>query len=188
MVREDLIEGAISFLQDPSVAAAPLDQRIAFLRSKNLTQEEIDTSLARVGAPPAPPSASSPPQYQPPHHTPPPPYGYPPQQAYWPPPPPDPPRRDWRDWFIMATVVGGLGSAAYWTAKRYVYPLLAPPTPPLLEQDKQRVDDAFKQAFDLLEQLSKDTTELKAAETHRKARLDAALADVEGLVARLKTA
>ena len=36
-------------LQDPSVAASALDKRVAFLQSKNLTQEEIDTALARAG-------------------------------------------------------------------------------------------------------------------------------------------
>ena len=39
----------ILVLQDPSVAASALDKRIAFLKSKNLTQEEIDISLARAG-------------------------------------------------------------------------------------------------------------------------------------------
>lgn len=98
-------------LQDPSVASSSVENRIGFLRSKNLTQEEIDVALARSGgsapptaAPSAPyPSApAQPPQqyYQP----------YPPQA--WQPPPP-PPRRDWRDWFIMATVVGGVGYGLY---------------------------------------------------------------------------
>ena len=36
-------------LQDPSVASSTPDQQISFLRSKNLTQEEIDISLARAG-------------------------------------------------------------------------------------------------------------------------------------------
>lgn len=48
MVREDLVASAVSFLQDPTVAAAALDKRIAFLQSKNLSQEEIDTALARA--------------------------------------------------------------------------------------------------------------------------------------------
>lgn len=39
---------AFTVLQDPSVAASPVDKRIAFLQSKNLTQEEIDISLARA--------------------------------------------------------------------------------------------------------------------------------------------
>ena len=38
-----------SVLQDPSVAASALEKRIAFLKSKNLTQEEIDLALARAG-------------------------------------------------------------------------------------------------------------------------------------------
>lgn len=27
------------------------------------------------------------------------------------------PKRDWRDWFIMATVMGGVGYGLYFTAK-----------------------------------------------------------------------
>lgn len=48
-IRESLIESAISFLRDPSVASAPIEKRIAFLQSKNLTQEEVDVALARAG-------------------------------------------------------------------------------------------------------------------------------------------
>lgn len=187
MVREDLIEGAVSFLQDPSVASAPLEQRIAFLRSKNLTQDEIDASLSRVGQSP---SGQAPPvQYRQPS----PQYGNNYQQQYgypqqWQQGLPEAPRRDWRDYFIAATVMGGVGYALYWTAKRYVYPLIAPPTPPQLEQDKAAVDASFDKAFALLEQLATDTQELKDAEASRKERLDAALAEVESAISRMKQA
>lgn len=40
-------------LQDPSVAASPIEKKIAFLQSKNLTQEEVDLSLSRVGEDPS---------------------------------------------------------------------------------------------------------------------------------------
>ena len=67
MVREDLVSSAVSFLQDPSVAASALDKRIAFLQSKNLTQEEIDAALGRAGdgsqASNAPPPTPPQPQY-----------------------------------------------------------------------------------------------------------------------------
>ena len=46
MVQYDLM---VLVLQDPSVAASALDKRVAFLQSKNLTQEEIDVALARAG-------------------------------------------------------------------------------------------------------------------------------------------
>ena len=188
MVREDLIEGAISFLQDPSVANAPVEQRVAFLRSKNLTQEEIDASLARVGQATPSQAASISASYQ--RQAPPPQqYGYQQQQQpYWGQPPPEPPRRDWRDYFIMATVMGGLGYGLYWTAKRYITPLIAPPTPPQIEQDKASIDASFDKAFGLLDQLASDTQELKDAEKARTERLDKALSEVESVIGKMREA
>ncbi|KAM0721182.1 hypothetical protein Q7P37_003469 [Cladosporium fusiforme] len=185
MVREDLVEGAVSFLQDPSVASSPVEQRVAFLRSKNLTQEEIDASLARVGqATPSQATSTSAPY---PRQAPPQQYAYQ-QQPYWGQPPPEPPQRDWRDYFIMATVMGGLGYGLYWTAKRYITPLVAPPTPPQIEQDKASIDASFDKAFALLDQLASDTQELKDAEKTRTERLDKALSEVESVIGKMKEA
>ncbi|KAL5338680.1 peroxisomal membrane anchor protein conserved region-domain-containing protein [Aspergillus crustosus] len=195
MVREELISSAVTVLQDPSVASAPIEKRISFLQSKNLTKEEIDVALTRTGEDPSVAAAASaatgyqsnPQQavYRPP---PPPPqgYGYPPYGQWQ--PPPEPPKRDWRDWFIMATVMGGVSYGLYFVAKRYITPLIAPPTPPQLEQDKQNIDEQFSRAFALIEQLSTDTAALKTAEETRTEKLDATLRDVEALVADLKSA
>ncbi|KAJ5793903.1 hypothetical protein N7457_000502 [Penicillium paradoxum] len=192
--REELISSAITFLQDPSVASSPIEKRISFLQSKNLTREEVDIALSRVGEDPsaaAAATAAASPAYsyssQPvPYRQPPPPqaYGYPPYNQWQ--PPPEPPKRDWRDWFIMATVVGGVGYGLYTVTKRYIAPLIAPPTPPQLEQDKENIDEQFSRAFTLIEQLSTDTAALKTAEEARTERLDGALKDVESLVADLK--
>ncbi|PGH17819.1 hypothetical protein AJ79_00960 [Helicocarpus griseus UAMH5409] len=191
--REELVSSAISFLQDPSVSSAPLEKKVAFLQSKNLTQEEIDLSLSRAGEDPSA-VAQSPSQsntVQPSNYRPPPPqygqnYGYGPQ---WqpPPPPPELPKRDWRDWFIMATVMGGVGYGLYFVAKRYITPLIAPPTPPQLEQDKESIDEQFSRAFALLDQLSTDTATLKVTEEARTERLDAALREVENVITDLKS-
>jgi len=189
-IREDLIASAVTFLQDPTVATSPIENRIAFLQSKNLTQEEVDTALARAGGEPA----SAPVNYS--NHAPQqqiirqPPQGYGGYQQYtWQqPPPPGVPKRDWRDWFIMATVMGGLGYGAYFLAKRYVYPLIAPPTPPQIEQDKAEIDASFEKAFALLDQLSKDTETLKISEEARTDRLDTALSEVESVIGELKSA
>jgi peroxin-14 len=86
----------------------------------------------------------------------------------------------------MATVMGGVGYGLYFTAKRYIVPLIKPPTPPQLEQDKASIDESFKRAFDLLEQLNTDTTALKASEEARTTRLDDALGEVESVLASLK--
>lgn len=125
VIREDLVVSAAKFLQDPSVASSPPENRVAFLKAKNLTPEEITAALARAGfdssgnagplsygtAPQPSPAAQ---QQQPFYGNP---YGQPqqyPPYGWQPPPPPETlPRRDWRDWFIMATVVGGVGYGLY---------------------------------------------------------------------------
>ncbi|KAF7544983.1 hypothetical protein G7046_g9662 [Stylonectria norvegica] len=184
-VREDLVASAAQFLHDPSVASSTVENRISFLRSKNLTQEEIDVAMARAGgnAPPAQsapytngPPGPSPQQYYQPY----------PQNAWQPPPPP--PRRDWRDWFIMATVVSGVGYGLYSLGKRYVYPHLAPPTPEKLEQDKKSIEEQFDRAFALVEQLASDTEALKNAEKERTEKLDTAVSELETVMTDLKAA
>ncbi|MCJ1250202.1 peroxisomal membrane protein pex14 [Trapelia coarctata] len=182
-------------LQDPSVAASPIDKRKAFLQSKNLTDEEIELALARAGE--DQPNLAAPAQYSPPN------YPYPQQNLRQPPPqaygygpyqggpwaqPPEPPRRDWRDWFIMATVTTGLSYGLYTVAKRYVLPLIAPPTPPQLEQDKSVIDASFSRAFALIDQLATDTSALKSAEAERNEKLDSALQEVESVISELKEA
>ena len=109
----------LAVLQDPSVAASPVESRIAFLQSKNLTQEEVDAALARADGnsqAPAPSYANYAPQQQV-ARQPPPGYGGGYQQPWQPQAPPELPKRDWRDWFIMATVAGGVGYGLYTVAK-----------------------------------------------------------------------
>lgn len=71
--------------------------------------------------------------------------------------------------------------------QRYITPLIAPPTPPQLQQDKESIDEQFSRAFALLDQLSSDTATLKATEEARTERLDAALREVENVITDLKT-
>ncbi|KAL7272951.1 peroxisomal membrane protein pex14 [Rhizina undulata] len=194
-MREDLVASAVSFLQDPTVAASPLEKRVAFLQSKNLTKEEIDASLLRAGENPANFAALIPASYVPPS-TPalPPPMppvggmyngGYFPGQMMQ---PRHDPSRDWRDYFILTTLTTTVGYGLYHLAKRYVTPLIAPPTPPQLETDKAALDAKFASAFALLDTLKTDTAALKTAEEDRKSRVDAALAEVESVVQSLKDA
>ncbi|PFH62747.1 hypothetical protein XA68_12175 [Ophiocordyceps unilateralis] len=184
-IREELVASAAQFLQDPTVASSSIENKISFLRAKNLTQEEIDNALTRAGstpsATPPPPAAPYPPAPLQPYHQPYTPYAW--QQAQ----PPRAQTRDWRDWFIMATVVSGVGYGLYALGKRYVYPLVAPPTPERLEQDKKAIEEQFDRAFALVEQLARDTEVLKKAEQQRTERLDAALADLERTMVDLKT-
>lgn len=72
--------------------------------------------------------------------------------------------------------------------QRYIYPLVAPPTPEKLEQDKKSIEEQFDRAFTLVEQLAKDTESLKTAEKERTEKLDAAIADLETVMTDLKAA
>ena len=69
--------------------------------------------------------------------------------------------------------------------QRYVYPLIAPPTPEKLEQDKKSIEEQFERSFSLVEQLAKDTEELKAAEQDRQMKLDKALKELEHVIVQL---
>ncbi|KAL8716295.1 MAG: hypothetical protein Q9220_000200 [cf. Caloplaca sp. 1 TL-2023] len=197
MVREELITSAVSFLQDPSVISSPLDKRVAFLQSKNLTQEEIDLALAQADAPSSQslPSSSNPP---PPTQS----YGYPNQQVIrqpnnnygygygpnpWPYPEQQrPPGRDWRDYFILLTLTSTLSYSLYALSRRYILPLISPPTPPQLESDKAAIDASFARAFTLIEQLATDTADIKKREEERNNTIDKALEDVNAVVEELK--
>ena len=88
----------------------------------------------------------------------------------------------------MATVVGGASFGLYTLANRYIKPLIAPPTPPQLAQDKAAIDEQFSRAFALLDTLSNDTVALKQAEEARTQRLDTALSEVESVISELKSA
>lgn len=67
-------------------------------------------------------------------------------------------------------------------------PLVAPPTPEKLEQDKKSIEEQFDRAFTLVEQLAKDTDDLKKAEEQRTERLDSALSELESVMTDLKSA
>ena len=67
-------------------------------------------------------------------------------------------------------------------------PLIAPPTPPQLEQDKASIDESFTRAFALIDQVATDTAALKTAESERTEKLDNALHEVESVISELKAA
>lgn len=175
-MREDLVQNAVTFLQDPKVGSSALAKRIEFLESKSLTPEEIEEALKRSNHPPSAPAAgpSTAPTPSGQQHP-----GAATPQAYFAYAPPPPPRRDWRDWFVMATVTGGLGYGLYVLAQRYIIPRIAPPTSDALTADKQELQKQFDEAAALLDGIRSDTQELKDAEVARRSRVDEAVTEVE---------
>lgn len=94
MSRNELIQSAISFLRDPTTQSSSLQQKIAFLESKGLTQPEIAMALSTSSS-----SSSSPG------------VGYGGNGSYGATMPTEF-KKDWRDWFIIGVVVGSTGYVA----------------------------------------------------------------------------
>jgi peroxin-14 len=104
MSRGALIDSAVSFLRDPSAANSPLNQRIDFLKSKGLSQQEIDQAISIASSSSSSSSSTTSAGN----------YGYntTTNQAggrygndlqF---------ERDWRDWFIMSVIAGSAGYVA----------------------------------------------------------------------------
>lgn len=49
MSREELINKATEFLSDPRIIKAPEDKKRSYLKSKGLTDEEINIAMQRAG-------------------------------------------------------------------------------------------------------------------------------------------
>lgn len=182
-IRENIVASAVNFLQDPNVTGSPIENRIAFLHSKNLTKEEIDVALERASSDSSFPTYANHDTRQQTIYSTPSLGRY--QQFPW--QPTLPPKRDWRDWFIATTIISSLGYGLYVLVNRYVYPIIAPPTAPQIEQDKKAIDESFEKVFSLLDQLAKDTEDLKLSEQNRTSKLDVALNEVESTLSNLKS-
>ncbi|CAI2163643.1 12432_t:CDS:2 [Funneliformis geosporum] len=150
IIRQELVQSAVNFLKDPQVKNSPLQKRVAFLESKGLSSEEIEEALKKVKdvspsvVPPLPPPPSS--------------QGSGQVMITQPPPVP---RMDWRDFFIAAVFVGGIGYAIVAVTKKYILPLLKTPTAKELEMDKQALNDQFNAASETLNDVKSDTQIVK---------------------------
>lgn len=178
-MREDLIASAVTFLNDPQVADSSMAKRVEFLESKGLSKEEIEEAVKRAGSRAS--SASVPPASGVPGSSITSGYGYPVNSN-----PPPLPKRDWKDYFVMATVTAGVAYGLYEVANRYVLPLIMPPTPQALEADKKALETEFARTEALLEQIQKDTEEMKIAEQERKDKFAQILEDTEKAVQTAK--
>jgi hypothetical protein len=96
--RQDLIQNAILFLQDPKTQSSPLTSKIEFLQAKGLNESEIQDALSRSSSS----SSSQPVQRQSqsiggPSGG----YGYGTRYEMA----PVPPKRDWRDLFVCLCIL-----------------------------------------------------------------------------------
>ncbi|AAS54871.1 AGR381Cp [Eremothecium gossypii ATCC 10895] len=171
--RKELFASAVSFLGEPSVQTAPLTKKVEFLQTKGLTEDEIQLALeqagkadtqgrhevvqsAGVGA------------------------GAVMQDVVYETVPPPLPRRDWKDYFVMATATAGLCYGLYEVTRRYVVPQLLPESRSRLEQDKRQIEDHFEKVDRLLEKLEQEQDEFRDQQVEKLKELDATIIKLQG--------
>lgn len=184
-MREDHIASAIAFLRESQVASAALAKKVDFLESKGLTNEEINEALKRVHedsqgaststttAGPTSPTAF-PSEY------------IPPRPNYMLQTPPPVPRRDWKDYFVMATVSVGLAYGIYECTRRYVLPMIMPPTPAALEADKEALEAEFERTEQLVKQLQEDTAAIMKQEKLRTVEFNRVMNQAREVIESIK--
>ncbi|CAI8008792.1 Peroxisomal membrane protein PEX14 [Geodia barretti] len=114
-LRENLVDVAVKFLNNPRVIGSPLEQKKVFLQKKGLSDSEIEEAVRL--------SQLSPPTH---HHTSPLPPSTPSQLSPFTThtlPPPH--HRTWRDYALVVAVVGGISYALYKFFKGYAIPWLS---------------------------------------------------------------
>ncbi|CAM9010923.1 unnamed protein product [Wickerhamomyces anomalus] len=184
-IREDLVQNAVSFLRDPQVSSAALDKKIEFLKSKSLSEEEIQEALKRSnGEESAAQDVTSPSQgaatptaagqsvatAAPPH------------PQYYTARPPPVPERDWKDYFIMATATVGVGYALYEITKRYVIPNILPASKSKLDQDKAAIEEEFLRIEATLKEISNTNKELKENEETKAKEISKTIDEVADII------
>ncbi|KAF8523131.1 peroxisomal membrane anchor protein conserved region-domain-containing protein [Hysterangium stoloniferum] len=180
--RQELLRNAIAFLADPKTQASPLTKRIEFLESKGLTSLEIEdamkqaatgavtTSVTQTNASVPAPASQYAPSYAPSTYT----------------MPPSVPQLDWRDYFIMAIVSGGVMFGVVSLARKYLFPHLKPPSSTAYEADKDALTAQFDAAEALLKEIQEETTAVRTAAEEQKTKIEKATSDVEAAVKELR--
>ncbi|GAA6002653.1 Pex14p [Rhodotorula paludigena] len=183
--RAQLLQSAVSFLRDPSTASSPLAQRIAFLESKGLSQPEIEQALQQAGPAPPGPGASGYPgptssltRYA----------GGPGARAgmYGPGAMVAEYQRDWRDWFIMGVVGGGIGWLTVKLAQKFLVPHLQPPSETDLEASQRALEAKYDEAAALLRTLQESTDAVAQSLDVQKADVEKELDEVRRAVSEMR--
>lgn len=163
-VREPLITSAVSFLQDPNVASSSLAKRLAFLESKGLTEFERDEAIRRAS------SSSHPSPFNRSRVNP----GYEFDHRFH-----QQVGRDWRDWFIMSVIGGGIGYIAISLFKKFILPALEPPTQTELDEANSRLEAKFDEISKTLNSIESDTNLIKEEFKEQDQKLNKSIETVE---------
>lgn len=164
--RKELFESAVSFLGDASVKDAPLAKKIEFLQSKGLTQEEVELALREAQEKSSSKRTGSTFREL---------SGARNDDVVYEAMPPPIPRRDWKDYFVMATATAGLCYGVYEITKRYVIPNLLPDSRSKLEQDKEEIQAYFEKVDKVLNAIEEEQEKARTKDDEKLEELEATI-------------
>ncbi|KTA97803.1 Peroxisomal membrane protein PEX14 [Nakaseomyces glabratus] len=180
--RKELFDSAVSFLQDSAIKDASLDKKVEFLKSKGLGDEEVELALQEAGrrsrdAGNAASDEETATQGN---------LGHSlntttrrRQEYMYEAIPPPLPQRDWKDYFVMATMTAGLFYGVYEVTKRYVVPNLLPESTSKLEQDKEDIKKEFEKVDQILSAIQDEQADFKEKEQEKLNELDEVISDLK---------
>ncbi|CAI1987142.1 hypothetical protein SEUBUCD646_0G01250 [Saccharomyces eubayanus] len=171
--RKALFDSAISFLKDESIKDAPLLKKIEFLKSKGLTEKEIEIAMAEPkinekldnGITKRSDVSENTTNAQ--------------DMYFYEAMPPALPHRDWKDYFVMATATAGLLYGAYQVTRRYVIPNILPEAKNKLEEDKEEIKDQFAKIDKVLNAIETEQTELREQESNKLKELGDTISELQ---------
>ncbi|KAH7104580.1 peroxisomal membrane anchor protein conserved region-domain-containing protein [Auriculariales sp. MPI-PUGE-AT-0066] len=178
-LRNDLIKNAVAFLNDPKIQSSPVAKRVEFLQTKGLTAAEIDEALGQ--APQSAPIVSQPVQ---PAHTSVSPYVS--QQFAFATQPPLVPQLDWRDYFVMAVVSGGVMYGVAALARKFLWPHLQPPASTAYEADRDAMQEQFDKVAALVADMHADSAASRTAAEKQQAEVERVTQDVEDAIREMR--
>lgn len=172
--RKQLFDSAVSFLNDSSVKDAPLTKKVEFLQSKGLSQEEVELALRHSQHNEESSKTDIGDQIetninQSNQNS-----GYL-YEAVRPPLP----HRDWKDYFIMASVTAGLFYGVYEVTKRYVIPNILPDSKSKLEKDKEEIQAQFSRVDKVLDAIEQEQEEFRSRDEEKLAELDTTIGQLK---------
>ena len=176
--RKALFDSAVSFLKDESIKDAPLLKKIEFLKSKGLTEKEIEIAMKEpkkdgiIGDGVSNKSGSAENRANS-------------QDTYlFEAMPPALPHRDWKDYFVMATATAGLLYGAYQVTRRYVIPNILPEAKSKLEKDKKEIDDQFSNIDTVLNAIEAEQAEFRKKESETLKELGGTISELQQVLAQ----
>jgi len=172
--RAELVRNAIGFLSDPKIQSAPLTQRLAFLESKGMTAAEIEEAM-RLSASSTSGGggvSSAFPQAQ--------------MQSMGYATVPTIPQRDWRDYFIMAVISGGVMFGIVSLVRKYLLPHLRPPEQTAFESSRDALTEQFDAIAASIKAIESEATAARTAVDEQKAQVDKAAEEIASVVKEVR--